>query len=123
MAMISTITQSTTLDESYKDITRDYFIMKEQKIEKKSKLDGGEEFLQLRKDTFKGINDQLKLMMIINGQQIGLQVRDMKTKEERLVQTYQDIGYVWKTDASMSAVVKINTIVNSTFTETSGYFT
>ena len=29
MAMVSTITQSTTLDESYKEIPRDYFIMKE----------------------------------------------------------------------------------------------
>lgn len=62
-------------------------------------------------------------MMIINGQQIGLQVRDMKTKEERLVQTYQDFGYAWKTNASMSTIAKVNKIVNSTLTETSGYFT
>lgn len=46
---------------------------------------------------------------------------DVKTKEERLIQTYHDIGYSWKKDSSTSTVAKINTIVNSTFMETSAY--
>ena len=48
MAMISTITQSTILDESYKEIPCDYFITKEQKINQQAKIDGCKQLLQLR---------------------------------------------------------------------------
>ena len=121
MALVSTITQSTTLDESYKEIPRDYFITKDQKINKQSKLDGGEYFVKLRKSIITEINDSLKSMMIIKGQEIGLKVKDKKTNTDRLIQTYQDIGYTWKNDFAPSTASKINMIINSTFTDTSGY--
>ena len=43
LAMVSTITQSTNVSEAkYREIPRVYFIGKDQKINKKSKEDGGE---------------------------------------------------------------------------------
>ena len=42
LAMVSTITQTTNESEGkYREIPRDYFIGKDQKINKKSKEDGG----------------------------------------------------------------------------------
>ena len=42
MALVSTITQSTS-DSLYKEIPRDYFVTRGQKINKKYMLEGGEE--------------------------------------------------------------------------------
>ena len=122
MAMVSTITQSTTASENnFKEIPRDYFICKDQKINKQSKLDGGEEFSNLRTAIIKSINDKLKSMMILQAQKIDLQVTDKKTGELRKVQGFRDIGLAWKTDNEPKTAAKINTIINSTFTENSGY--
>lgn len=60
-------------------------------------------------------------MMRIKGQQIGLQVRDKKTNEERLIQTYHGNRWACKTYSSTSNTDKIYTIVNSTFAELSDY--
>ena len=78
IAMLLTITQSTILDESYKEILREYFVTKEQKINQQAKLDGGEQLVKLRKSIYKEINDNLKSVMIIKGRQIRLQVRELK---------------------------------------------
>ena len=73
LAMVSTITQSTSAPEdAYKEIPRDYFICKDQKINQKSKKYGGEEFAKLRSAIIKSINEQLKSMMIIKAQKIDL---------------------------------------------------
>ena len=48
MTLVSTITQSTTIDGTYKEIPRDYFVTKEQKINQQAKLDRGEQFVKLR---------------------------------------------------------------------------
>ena len=59
-------------------------------------------------------------MMIMKAQSIGLSIKD-KNKEIRSIQTYWDIGLVWKQDGSVKTAGKINTIVNTTFTDSSGY--
>ena len=40
---------------------------------------------------------------------------------DRLVHTYHDIGFVLETDYPKNTAAKMNTIVHSTFIETSGY--
>ena len=59
--------------------------------------------------------------MIIQSQKIGLQVRDKKTEETRSVQSFSDIGYAWSTDSSPDCAAKINTVINNTFSESSGF--
>ena len=120
MALVSTITQSTS-DSLYKEIPRDYFVTRGQKINKKYALEGGEEYMILKSEILKEINDNLKTMMILKSQKIGLQVIDKKSEISRIVQSYKDIGLAWKSDDSIECAAKINTIMNNTFTENSGY--
>ena len=120
MAMVSTITQSTR-EDLYLEIPRDYFITKNQKINHKYRIEGGEEYNKLKKGVTREINDAIKSMMIIQSQKIGLQVRDKKTEETRSVQSYSDIGYAWSTDDSPECAAKINTVINNTFSEKSGF--
>ena len=47
MAMVSTITQSTHRD-LYNEIPRDYFITKNQKVNHKHRIDGGEVYQKLK---------------------------------------------------------------------------
>ena len=47
LANVSTITHSTGGDETFQEIPRDYFICKDQKINKKSKEEGGTNFTEL----------------------------------------------------------------------------
>ena len=67
MALVSTITQSAT-DAMYKIIHRDYFITKDQKVNKVLKQVDGEYFIKLRKEIIKEINNNLKSMMITKAQ-------------------------------------------------------
>ena len=69
----------------------------------------------------KSINDQLKSMMIIKAQKIDLKIRDKKTGELRNVQGFRDIGAAWKRDNDPKVAAKINTVINTTFTDNSGY--
>ena len=119
MALVSTITQSTT-DASYKEIPRDYFITRDQKINKISKERDGQSFVIMRKEILKEISDNLKTMMIMKAQGVGLSVKDKKN-QMRGVKSYADIGLAWKQDGSVNTAGKINTIVNTTFTDSSGY--
>ena len=48
MAMVSTITQSTR-EDLYLEIPRDYFITKNQKINHKYRIDGGEDYKKIKK--------------------------------------------------------------------------
>ena len=86
IALVSTITQSTT-DASYKEILRDYSITRDQKLNKMSKEVDGESFVKLRKDIMKEISDNLKTMMIMKAQVIGLSIKDKKN-QTRGVKTY-----------------------------------
>ena len=72
MAMVITITHSTTEDH-YKEIPRDFFITKNQKINHKYRIDGGEEYIKLKKAVIREINNAIKYMMVIQSQKIGLQ--------------------------------------------------
>ena len=67
------------------------------------------------------INKKLKYMMVLKAQKINLHVEDKKTGELRNVQSFKDIGAVWKKKNNNTTSVKINTIINKTFTENSGY--
>ena len=60
-------------------------------------------------------------MMVIQSQNIGLKVKDRKSEETRSVQTYADIGYAWSCDNSPECAAKMNTVVNNTLTENSGF--
>ena len=52
MAMVSTITQSTHKDV-YKEIPRDYFVTKNQKVNHKYRIDGEEGYAKLKKQLSK----------------------------------------------------------------------
>ena len=121
LANVSTITHSTEEDESFREIPRDYFICKDQKINKKSRDEGGKDFTVLRSKILDVINEKLKCMMILKAQQIELQVEDKKTGESRNIQSFKDIGAAWKNNNDNTTAAKINTIINKTFTEKSGY--
>ena len=118
-ALVSTITQSTAEEDS-RIIPRDYFIQANQKINKASLESDGETYKNLRRDIVKQINDKLKSMMLMKAQEIGLEVLD-KSNDRRRVQSYRDIGLAWKQDDSSEIAAKINTIVNTTFANNSGY--
>ena len=120
MAQVSTITASTE-EDTYKEIPRDYFITKNQKVNHKCRLDGGDDYIKLKKAIIQEINDNIKSMMIIQSQKIGLQVKDKITKELRSVQSYADIGYAWSCDDSPECAAKVNTVINATFTESKGF--
>lgn len=66
------------------------------------------------------INKKLKNMMILKAQKIHLKVEDKKIGEQRNIQGFKDIGAAWKNDNNSKTVIKINTIINKTFTENSG---
>ena len=118
MAIALTTMQSATISETQNDTPRDYFATKQQKTNTQAKLDGDEYFVELGKSIYNEIHANLKSRMIIMGQQIGPQMQDTKTKEDRLVQTYHDTGFAWESESLTNTAAKINTIVNSTFTET-----
>ena len=59
--------------------------------------------------------------MIIKAQKIDLQVEGMKTGELQKVQGFRDIGSAWKQDNDPKIAKKINTVINTTFTDNSGY--
>lgn len=120
MAHVSTITQSTA-DETYCEIPIDYFITKDQKRNKTSKLDDGEEFTKLRANITRSINERLNAMMLIQAQKIGLRVKDKKTEGMRLVQKYSNIGSIWESNDSTKTASQINISINSTFTNNIGY--
>ena len=67
------------------------------------------------------IKEKLKCMLILKAQKINLQLEDKKTGELRNVQSFKDIGAAWKNSNDNTTAVKINTIINKTFTENSGY--
>ena len=110
-----------TIDDNYREMPRDYFITKDQKQNMASKLDGGNELPKVRSEITKSISDNLKAMMIIKAQKIGLQVKDKKTNDLQLVQKYSNIGFAWMFDDSTDTAAKINIIINSTFTDDKGY--
>ena len=120
ISLVSTITQSTSAS-SQQEIPRNYFITKDQKVNQKYKSEGGDAYKTLKASIVKYINNTLKSMMIIKSLQTGIKVIDKKTKQVRLIQTYNDIGLAWKSDDSTECASKINMIMNNTFTESSGY--
>ena len=91
MALVSTIMQSTA-DEYSEEIAQDYFITNDQKVNKKSKLDGGNYLSKMKRAIVHEINDSLKGMMILKSHHIGLYVVNKNTTEFRIVQTFGDIG-------------------------------
>ena len=64
MEVISTIAQSTSV-ENYREIPRDYFFMKDQKLNKKCIKEGGEAYKQLKAKLILEINNPLKSMMMM----------------------------------------------------------
>ena len=89
--VISTITQSTS-DEDYSEIPKDYFVTKNQKVNKKYQQEGGEAYKDLKMDLLSAINSFLKSMMIIQSQKIGLEVADVKTKNQGFVRVTHTLG-------------------------------
>ena len=60
-------------------------------------------------------------MIILKAQKISLTIQDKKTGELHKVQGFQDIGSAWKLNTDPITATKINTIINSIFTENSRY--
>ena len=89
--VISTITQSTS-DEDYKEIPKDYFVTKSQKVNTKYQQEGGNVYKDLKANLISAINNSLKSMVIIQSQKIGLEVVDIKTKTQGFIRITQTLG-------------------------------
>ena len=67
------------------------------------------------------IDNDLKMMMILKSQEIGLKFNDSKKQGLINVHTIGDIGLTWKCGASHDQAVKVNDIMHGTFDDQAFY--
>ena len=68
--VISTITQSTS-DTNYKEIPKDYFVTKSQKVNTKYQQEGGDAYKDLKANLISAVNNSLKSMMIMQNKKMA----------------------------------------------------
>ena len=117
-SQISTITE--TKDKSnYTSIEKNYFVTSEQHINTDMKTQDGDIWITLRKAVLKEIDGDLKAMMILRSQEVGLKVK--QGDEEKIVSSWNEIGQAWRNDDSIDTANKLYEIVHATFDDKSGY--
>lgn len=117
--IVSTITEGGHDTSHFTKIERDYFIRSDQSHNQDTKRRDGDIWKTLRKAVSKEIDGDLKAMMILRSQEIGLKVQ---TEDGlRSVETWNDIGEAWKNDDSVHTAKKLFEIVHGTFDDNSGY--
>jgi len=117
-SLISTITASKDKSQ-YTSIEKDYFIKTDQCQNTDAKKRDGDIWKTLRKAVIKEIDADLKAMMILRSQEVGLKVKDQD--EEKLVSSWNEIGEAWRNDDSIDTAKKLYEIIHATFDDKSGY--
>ena len=104
---------------NYTRITKDYFITSDQNQNVECKKRDGDIWTTLRKAVSKEIDADLKAIMTLRLQEIGLKI---KVEEgEKDVKCWSDIGEAWKNDNSLDTAKKLYEIVHATFDDNSGF--
>ena len=116
--LISTITASTS-EESFRIISREHFITKDQEVNNDQHQKDGKEWNNLRKKIRKEIDSNLKTMMILRAQELGIKYNS-KTGPTT-VQTFNDIGQAWHDDDSHKLAIKLNDVMHASFEDECGY--
>ena len=114
---LTTITNSVS-ENPTKLIDKEYFITKHQRVNL-VRNEEDPEWTQLEKNIMSCIDNKLKTRMIMKAQQVELTIS--VGGEERLIQTFNEIGLKWKDDSSVETATKINSIINGHFEEWHGY--
>jgi len=116
--IVSTITE--TKDRSnFTSIPKDYFIKSDQHHNTESKDRDGDIWKTLKKAVAKEIDADLKAMMILRSQEIGLKIKCEEGVKD--VKSWSDIGEAWKNDDSVDTAKKLYEIVHATFDDNSGF--
>ena len=110
---LTTITNSVS-ENTTKLIDKEYFITKHQRVNLVRKEEDPE-WTQLEKNIMSCIESNLKTKMIMKAQQVKLMIS--VGGEERLIQTFNEIGLKWKDDSSVETATQINSITNGHFEE------
>ena len=114
-SIVSTITETA----GYTHIEKDYFISYDQNINTEIKKRDGDIWIELRKAVQKEIDSDIKSMMILRSQEVGLKVK--KEGGQDNVTCWNDIGLAWRNDDSIDTAKKLYKVVHSTFDDKSGY--
>ena len=117
-SVISTITESKD-KSAFTSIEKEYFIKSDQHHNKFMKDRDGDIWITLRKAVLKEIDADLKAMMILRSQEVGLKVKH--EDEDRSVSSWNEIGEAWRNDDSIDTAKKLYEIVHATFDDKSGY--
>ena len=114
-SVVSTITETT----DYTRIEKDYFVTCAQHVNKKMKERDGDIWKELRRGVQKSIDEDLKLMMILRSQEVGLKIKTENDIEN--VTCWTDIGKAWRNDDSIDTAKKLYEVVHATFDDKSCY--
>ena len=114
-SVVSTITDTT----DYTHIEKDYFVTCAQHVNKAMKERDGDIWKELRKGVQNSIDEDLKLMMILRSQEVGLKIKI--ENDEETVTCWTDIGKAWRNDDSIDTAKKLYEVVHATFDDKSCY--
>ena len=114
-SVLSTITDTAR----YTTIEKDYFITSNQHQNKQMKDRDGDIWTELRKGVQKAIDEDIKSMMILRSQEVGLTVKTEGGPEN--VACWNDIGKAWRNDDSIDTAKKLYEVVHATFDDESNY--
>ena len=111
--LISTITQS--VEGNARFIPKDFFYKADQRVNLVYKEQYNNDWIALRDEIEKEIDEDVKLRMIRRAQQVGLCI------DKKIVSSIKEIGQAFQNDDSIECATKINTILNADFRIRSGY--
>ena len=114
-SVVSTITDTI----NYTNIEKDYFVTCAQHVNKEMKDRDGDIWKELRRGVQKAIDDDLKLMMILRSQEVGLKIKTENCEQN--VTCWADIGKAWRNDDSIDTAKKLYEVVHATFDDKSCY--
>ena len=117
-SVVSTITETKDKD-NFTTISKDYFVMENQLVNMEAKKRDGDIWLELRKAAIKAIDQDLKSMMILRSQEVGLKV--VTPEGEKIVSCWSDIGKAWRNSDSIDTAKKLYEVVHATFDDNSSY--
>ena len=115
---MSTITENRDKSK-YTSITKDYFVTGDQHINMIAKDRDGDIWVELRRAVSERIDQDLKAMMILRSQEVGLKI--VTDDDEKTVSSWNDIGKAWRNSDSIDTAKKIYEIVHATFDDNSSY--
>ena len=116
--IVSTITETKDCS-NFTSIPKDYFIKSGQNHNTENRDRDGDIWLTLKKAVANEIDADLKAMMILRWQEIGLKIKCAEGLKD--VKSWCDIGEAWKNDDSVDTAKKLYEIIHVTFDNNSGF--